>query len=99
MEDNAAYARVQVVPIACLWACAHACAVHIRAPGKTGYIAGRFEPGRDAAEAILDFAAAHARSDDGAVPYRQWPEGIKGNFIARIPDPEHADEPALAFSN
>ena len=57
----------------------------IQSPGKTGYLAGRFEAGLPAAEAILDWSAAQARSSDGAVAYKQWPEGIKGHFIARIP--------------
>lgn len=68
----------------CLWACRQSCAVLVQEPGKTGYLAGRFEPGA-AAEAILAWAAAYADSADGAVAYARWPDGIKGHFIARIP--------------
>lgn len=69
----------------CLWACRQSCAVLIQSPGKTGYLAGRFEAGPEAAEAILRWAAAYAGSADGTVPYPLWPEGMKGHFIARIP--------------
>ena len=33
-----------IVRHVCLWACAQACAILAEADGKTGYIAGRFEP-------------------------------------------------------
>jgi predicted metal-binding protein len=76
----------RIVRHECLWACAHSCAILIGSTGKTGYLAGRFEPGPVAAAAILDWAAAYAESDDGTVRYARWPEGMKGHFIARIPN-------------
>lgn len=69
----------------CLWACQQSCTVLIQAAGKTGYLAGRFEAGAAAADAIMSWAKAYARSAEGAVPYALWPDGIKGHFIARIP--------------
>lgn len=69
----------------CLWACRESCAVLIQEPGKTGYLAGRFEAGAAAAGAILDWAMAYGESAGGAVGYARWPEGIRGHFIARIP--------------
>ncbi|MGH1559316.1 DUF1636 family protein [Caulobacter segnis] len=50
-----------------------------------GYVLGRFEPTIEAARAILDYAVAYAASAEGVVPYRQWPEGVKGHFIVRVP--------------
>lgn len=75
----------------CLWACGESCVVLIQAAGKTGYLAGRFEAGAAAAGAILDWAAAYGRSAEGAVPYAQWPDGMKGHFIARIPTSGEAE--------
>ena len=75
----------RIVRHECLWACAEGCAIVIGGDGKTGYVAGRFAPTAEAAEAILDWRTAHAASADGAVGYRFWPEGMKGHFIARIP--------------
>ena len=39
----------------------------------------------EAEQAIVDYAAAYLESPEGVVPYRQWPEGVKGHFIVRIP--------------
>ena len=75
----------EIVRHECLWACAHSCAILIRSEGRTGYLAGRFEPSAEAAAAILDWARAYGESPDGRVPYGLWPDGIKGHFIARIP--------------
>ena len=79
------YAAVTVETMPCLFACTEFCTVHLRGPGKVGYIMGRFTPGEAAARAILDYAARYADSAAGQVPYRDWPEGVKGHFIARTP--------------
>ena len=79
------YAGVAVQEMPCLFACDQFCTVHLRAPGRIGYVLGRFAPGAEAARAILDYAVAHAASADGQVPYRDWPEGVKGHFITRTP--------------
>jgi predicted metal-binding protein len=70
---------------ACLWACASRCTIYLSAEGKPGYLAGRFMPDLADAEAIVDFARLYAASPRGAVAYRDWPEGMKGRFIARLP--------------
>lgn len=76
---------IAIQEMACLFACQRHCAIHIRAPGRIGYVLGDFVPGADAANAILDFAMRHAASEEGVVPYGQWPEGVKGHFITRTP--------------
>jgi predicted metal-binding protein len=83
------YAAIAVEEMPCLFACTEHCTVHLRATGKVGYVLGRFAPDADSARAILDYALAHAESAEGSVPYRQWPEGVKGHFIVRTP-PEGA---------
>ncbi len=72
-------------PMACLFACASACSVYLRAPGKMGYLLGRICATPADATALLDYAAAYLRSADGAVTFADWPEGVKGRFIARLP--------------
>jgi predicted metal-binding protein len=69
----------------CLFACKRHCTVQIRASGRIGYVLGDFTPDPESARAILGYAMLHARSDAGVVPYAQWPEGVKGHFIARTP--------------
>lgn len=79
------YDGVAVQEMPCLFACTDFCTVHLRAPGKIGYVLGRFAPDADAARAILDYAVHYAASEHGRVPYRDWPEGVKGHFITRSP--------------
>ena len=79
------YAGVAVQEMPCLFACQEFCAVHLRAPDKVGYVLGRFVAGEEAARAILDYAVAYAASEMGQVPFREWPQGVKGHFITRTP--------------
>lgn len=69
----------------CLMGCDRHCNTAISAPGKLSYVLGRFEPSEDAAAAVVEYAALHASSDTGRVPFKQWPQGVKGHFVARIP--------------
>ncbi|MGE6696613.1 DUF1636 family protein [Hyphomonas sp. NPDC076900] len=69
----------------CLFACSRWCTVHLRAEGKISYVLGGFEPTAEAATAILDYFEHYLVSKHGVVPYRNWPEGVKGYFITRSP--------------
>lgn len=77
--------HLSIEEMPCLYACQRHCTVQIRAPGRIGYVLGDFAPDEDAASAILAYAMLHAQSDEGVVPYAQWPEGVKGHFIVRTP--------------
>lgn len=79
------YAGIAIQDMPCLFACADHCTVHIRAPGRIGYVLGRFTPDEEVARAILDYALRHAQSADGRVAYAGWPQGVKGHFIVRVP--------------
>jgi len=83
--SSADYDAVEVQEMPCLFACTEYCTIHLRAPDKVGYVLGRFEPTNDAARAILDYARLYGDSEWGQVPFRQWPEGVKGHFITRTP--------------
>jgi predicted metal-binding protein len=85
--SDSRYAAIAVQEMPCLFACTEFCTVHLRAPGKVGYVLGRFTPDADAAGAILDYAVHYAASDHGRVPFKQWPQGVKGHFITRTPPP------------
>lgn len=85
VQREPGYERVAVQEMPCLFACQEFCTVHLRAPGKVGYVLGRFAPDEDAARAILDYAVLYAGSEMGQVPYRSWPQGVKGHFITRTP--------------
>lgn len=93
IEDTSVEGDVQTRRVSCLMGCTHGCNVAIQAPGKLSYTLGRFEPSSDAAEAIVAYAELHAASDSGQVPYRQWPQGVKGHFVTRHPPlPDQTDD-------
>jgi predicted metal-binding protein len=85
--SDSAFDGVAVQEMPCLFACQDFCTIHLRAPDKVGYVLGRFEPTNEAARAILEYAVLYANSGMGQVPYRQWPDGVKGHFITRTPPP------------
>ena len=85
IEAAAAQTSLKTRRVSCLMGCDHACNIAIQAPGKLAYTIGRFDPSVEAAEGIVAYATAHAASDSGQVPYRDWPAAIKGHFITRHP--------------
>lgn len=91
-EGDPRYAGIAIQQMPCLFACSEHCTIHLRAPGKLGYVLGRFQPDGDAARAILDYAVHYAESDHGRVPFAQWPQGVKGHFIVRVPPEGHLVE-------
>ena len=69
----------------CLWNCKRHCSVVLRDDQRFTFFTGDHEPTREQAEAILDWFTAHGASKTGEVPFRQWPDRMRGHFIARIP--------------
>ena len=70
---------------ACLWNCKRHCSVILRDEERFTYFTGDHPPSREQAEAILDWFSAHGETATGEVPFRHWPERMRGHFIARIP--------------
>jgi len=77
--------------VSCLMGCTHGCNVAIQGDGKLAYTLGRFTPDEDAAAGIVAYAVSHADSETGQVPYKTWPQAIKGHFVTRHP-PLPADD-------
>jgi len=69
----------------CLMGCTRACNVAIQSTGKLAYTLGSFEPDDESAQGIVAYAALHAQSETGQVPFRTWPVAIKGHFVTRHP--------------
>lgn len=86
-QGDARVAELSIEEMPCLFNCTQHCSIHVRAPGKIGYVLGRFEPMATSAQAIVDYLAEYLQSEEGVVPYRRWPEGVKGHFIVRTPPP------------
>ncbi|MET0410850.1 MAG: DUF1636 domain-containing protein [Polyangiaceae bacterium] len=76
---------VDVSSVRCLWSCSRSCAVHLRAPGKLGYVIADLPASDVSAMALLDYASLYAASEEGRVPFKQCPEPLKGHFVCRIP--------------
>ena len=74
---------VQVRRHSCLMGCVRACNVTIQGADKLNYTLGDFEPNTDVAKAIVHYAQLHADSETGQVPYRTWPQPVKGHFVSR----------------
>jgi len=85
IESAAAGTPVKTRRFSCLMGCDRACNVTIQADGKLNYTLGQFPPTPETAEAIVAYATLHAASASGQVPYRDWPQAIKGHFTTRHP--------------
>ncbi|MBM3519294.1 MAG: DUF1636 domain-containing protein [Alphaproteobacteria bacterium] len=70
---------------ACLWNCRRHCSVFLRDDRRFSFFTGDHAPTRVQAEAILDWFDLHGASATGEVPFRTWPDAMRGHFIARIP--------------
>jgi len=92
MEAAAAGTCVTVRGTACLMGCEHGCNVAVQGKDKLAYVLGRFDGTAEDAEAVVAFAQGHAASASGQVPFRQWPQGVKGHFVSRVPPLESDTE-------
>jgi predicted metal-binding protein len=79
---------VRVVGTRCLWNCQRSCSLHVRSAGRAGYVLADLQPSAEMARALLDWTALYAASHDGAVPFKSWPQLMRGHFLCRIPASE-----------
>src|SRR3546814_13013101 len=75
--SDSRYAGIMVQEMPCLFACTESCTMHLRAPGKVGYVLGRFTPDAEAAGAILAYAVPYSASGHDRVRFQQSPQGVK----------------------
>jgi len=92
VEAAAEGSDIAVRRTSCLMGCDHSCNVAIQAQGKLAYTLGRFDATAEAANGIVAYAKGHSASETGQVPYRDWPQAVKGHFITRHPPLPEADE-------
>jgi len=85
LEDHPCAERLRIERMPCLFACSRHCTVQIRCEGKMGYLLGGFSATGSDTGALLDYVHAYLASPEGIVPYLDWPEGVKGHFITRMP--------------
>jgi predicted metal-binding protein len=85
LADHDCRDRVDIQPMACLFACSSHCTVFVRSERRLGYMLGRFSATRSEATALLDYVREYLDTVDGVVPYAKWPAGVKGHFLVRVP--------------
>ena len=76
---------IAVEPQVCMWNCAKPCSVVLQDEARYSYITGSNTPDEEQAEALVQWFDAHGATEDGQVPFKQWPQKMRGHFIARIP--------------
>ncbi len=79
---------ISVQTQACLWNCKRHCSVVLRDDQRFTYFTGKHLPTRAQAESIIAWFDMHGLSETGEVPFRDWPDAMRGHFIARIPKDE-----------
>ncbi|MGJ5177690.1 DUF1636 domain-containing protein [Bradyrhizobium oligotrophicum] len=77
-------AGIAVVGVECLSNCNRACTVAVTAPGKWTYVLGALDPDLHVQD-VLAFAQLHQRHDAGLPAWRERPEYIRKNTVARVP--------------
>ena len=75
---------VRLVPVECLSNCTRGCTVALRGPGRWTYVYGNLDPALHM-DTLIDGAARFAAAPDGLVPWRERPDHLRKNCIARIP--------------
>ena len=85
VESRAQGTSIKTRRVSCLMGCKHGCNVAIQGHDKLNYTVGNFVPDSESADAIVTYAELHSESDSGQVPYKTWPQAIKGHFITRHP--------------
>jgi len=69
--------------VECLTNCKSGCSVALSGPGKWGYVYGNLDIGM--IDDLCELGRRYAGTNDGIVPWRERPESLRRNVIARIP--------------
>lgn len=75
---------LEIVAVACLSNCSRSCTVAVAAPGKWTYVIGNIDPEAQSND-VLSFARLHREHPEGVPVWRERPEYIRKNTMARIP--------------
>src|SRR4029453_8868037 len=75
---------IAVVPANCLSNCPRGCSAAVSASGKWTYVIGDLDPDRHAGD-VVDFARLHRAHAEGVPEWRDRPEHVRKQTIARGP--------------
>lgn len=83
------YADVDLQPVRCLWTCDHPCAIALSSTHKSTYLVANIATTETTipaiAEAVLHLTQRYLDSEDGNLPWKQFPESLQTNIVAQIP--------------
>ncbi|MGG6240314.1 DUF1636 family protein [Nodosilinea sp. AN01ver1] len=81
--------ELEVRGVDCLWTCDHPCSIALSADSKPTYALAKVlvKDGNhgEIAEAVLQLSERYLDSKSGSIPWKQFPEVLKTEFIACIP--------------
>ncbi|MGI0484070.1 DUF1636 domain-containing protein [Pantanalinema rosaneae CENA516] len=81
--------ELEIQPVGCLWTCDHPCAVALSASNKSTYLLAKVPVAENSlsevAVAVLHFSQLYLDSPDGTIPWKQFPEVLQTEIVARIP--------------
>ena len=86
--------RVAVKGVECLSVCKRPCTAAVVGTAKFAYVIGDLDSGSHADD-LLDFALLYADACDGITTWRQRPEVVRENTVARVPPFGHGLSPVL----
>lgn len=88
-QNSSRSSELDVCGVDCLWTCDHPCAIAFSSPGKPTYVLAKIlvkdSNHGEIAKAVLQLSEGHLDSKKGNIPWKQFPEALKTDFIARIP--------------
>lgn len=70
--------------VECLTNCNSGCSIALNGSGKWGYVYGNVDPD-SMIDDLCELASKYAESEKGIVAWRERPDALRRNVIARIP--------------
>ncbi|MBE9075813.1 DUF1636 domain-containing protein [Romeria aff. gracilis LEGE 07310] len=76
-------AELEIRDVGFVWACSSPCAIAFSAPDKATYLFTQVPPTE--AEALLQFGELYLHSQNGDIPWKQFPKALQSAQVAKIP--------------
>ena len=83
-EDEILSKSLHLQPVECMNNCQLACTVAVRSEGKFNFVIGELDSSSERVEDILSFAKSYIAAENGSPAWRERPEHVRKNTIARL---------------
>lgn len=71
-------------PVECMNGCQRGCVAALRTEGKFTFVIGHLAPSEERSNDLLNFAQSHITAENGLPAWRERPEHIRKNTLARL---------------